>query len=590
MTREPGNDGRDDGFTLVEVIVAMGIFLVVMVAVLSQVLIGVRGSARANEVTEEKGVIEARLELMRNLPWHVAPSAEQRIDILDRYYPNLTPSTATVDCGTATAPTLPGTSWTGYVSGTRCPYEPAAGPFFRTVDAVDPVGSGSYVVVTDVQFLRSDLPASPAPYGPRAAAAPPLGYNSSTQGKDAPISAQVGVTVTVFDLRSVEPKPVSDYTQISEEITTPQRVRAVANASALEVSGVAADGTPVKVDTGFLDLGGFLSRLSSATAQLSAVGATWSTDAAQGLSVGAVTAPPAGATTPQAGAPAALPTGAGCDDAYVCWGSTSTSTVNVVANGGLPAVGSSSPSTGYPLTSDPPAPVQAAVGSSGTPLAFANTATADRARYRPLLDLRTDRPLLGAAASTVTLTGCGGSGSGALIGRGYVGTTATAVRTCSEVATSKVSLFPTSGRPAGILDITLGSARATCTATHGTTPTGSAGYTVTVDVWGTTPASRTFTVSSTAPPSPADLQWLATQLTQPITATTTLADYVDAWTLGVPETGTDHDGTFSASVPGAFILTTTPVRNLPGETPAPDPDSAVTARFGTVSCGAGDAR
>ena len=129
---------------MIEVIVAMGIFLVVMAAVFPQVMAGIRGTSRASQLTEAKGVIEAQLELMRNLPWHVAPDAGDYIDVLDRYYPDLGVAATTVT--TATCAGLPDdTSWTGYVKATsaRCPeYETTSGAFFRTVEVVDPAGPG----------------------------------------------------------------------------------------------------------------------------------------------------------------------------------------------------------------------------------------------------------------------------------------------------------------------------------------------------------------------------------------------------------------------------------------------------------------
>jgi type II secretory pathway pseudopilin PulG len=65
----------DDGFSLVEVIVALALTMVVLVALLPQLLVGIKGAALANDVTEAKGVVQGQLERMRNLPYHVAPSA-----------------------------------------------------------------------------------------------------------------------------------------------------------------------------------------------------------------------------------------------------------------------------------------------------------------------------------------------------------------------------------------------------------------------------------------------------------------------------------------------------------------------------------
>ena len=124
---------------------ALGILMVVMSAVLPQIIVGIRGAAVADSMTAAKGIVEAQMEKMRNLPWHVAPSAELRIDVLDRYFPNLTaPSNTSFACLEADGSVrVPATTRTGYVSGTtRCAYEPLNGPFYRTVELVDPAGAG----------------------------------------------------------------------------------------------------------------------------------------------------------------------------------------------------------------------------------------------------------------------------------------------------------------------------------------------------------------------------------------------------------------------------------------------------------------
>lgn len=286
---------EDDGFSLIEVVVALGVFLVVMTAVLPLIVGGLRGTARAGQVTEQKGVVEAQLERMRNLPWHVAPNAGQFIDVLDRYFPNLTAPTVTVNATTCAG--LPAAGWKGYVTTTaRCPYEPASpGTFYRTVETIDPAGPGSYLLVTDVQFLSSTATGSSG-YGPTPAAMPTV-YNAAAQGSDTPVSQQVGVTVTAFDLRLPTPTPFTDYTQIAENVRSPQRVQTVAQTAAIELTGVRhlpgdpdQVGDTVGVTVGTLDLNGFLAKLGSASGRLSAVEARWSSDDPKGLQSGFLTA------------------------------------------------------------------------------------------------------------------------------------------------------------------------------------------------------------------------------------------------------------------------------------------------------------
>src|SRR3546814_9102427 len=67
--------------------------MVVMVALLPQLIVGLRSTDSANSITESKGLAQSELERMRNPPYHVAPAAGNYVDVLDRYYPNLgTPS------------------------------------------------------------------------------------------------------------------------------------------------------------------------------------------------------------------------------------------------------------------------------------------------------------------------------------------------------------------------------------------------------------------------------------------------------------------------------------------------------------------
>ena len=610
MTPEPPRR-TDDGFTLIEVMVSVGIFVVVMVAVLSQVLIGIRGSARANEVTELKGVVEAQMELMRNLPWHVAPSAEQRIDILDRYFPDVEPPAGPVECGTAAAPQLPDSdSWTGYVdppgaasSRPRCSYEPQKGAFYRSVETVNPSEPASYVLVIDVQFLRSTLPVSPAAYGPVPAEEPPTDYDSDVVNKDAPVSTQVGVTVTAFDRRTSPLKAVSDYTQIAEAVRAPQRVQAVANATAVELSGVTTDARSVSVRAGVLELGGFLSRVSTGTARLDAVDARIAGEPPAGLVAGPLAAPPSSSLAARLAGPGAVPTGNACAAAYICWGSSSTSALNVVASNGLPAVGSSALSAaGYPLTSDPPAPVGASLTpTSAAALQFDTTLTAERGRYAAGLALSATDPLVRVSGTAATLSGCGTSSAGSLLAQGYLGSTTTAVKACAEAGSATISLFPTKSRAAGILDVSLTYSRAMCSAAHGGAFAPAADYSVKVQVWrwsqtGYSAVPETFTMAATKRPTDADRARLQALLAIPVDeAGQTLASYVDSWSLGDPQATTAAATagstmlTASATVPGALALMSTTLRTGVAAGTA-DPDSAIALTVGAVSCTAGDGR
>lgn len=588
----------DDGFTLVEIMVALGIFLVVMTAVLPLMVAAVKGAASAGQATEQKGVVEGQFERMRNLPWHVAPNAGQFIDVLDRYYPNRTAPTATVNA-TACAG-FPASGWTGYVqTSARCSYEPAYGDathpnaFYRTVETVDPEGPGAYLVVTDVQFLTSVAPVSPASYSP-APVAVPSGYDTTQQGSDTPISQEVGVTVTAFDLRSSTPKPFTDYTQIAEDVRSPKRVQAVAETAAIELTGVTRQGTSVGVTAGSLDLNGFLAKLSSASGRLSAVEARQGSNDPVGLQAGPFTASAPAKLPPAVGTEAGdLTTPAQCD--FICWGTTwysgqtTTSDVTVSSTNGLPLVGSS--------TAPVQAGIQGGIPAGSTALGFSNTPVAEREYYRRAdLGLVTDS-LVTVASTATSLSGCGASGSGEALGRGYVNTSATTVTSCAETGASTVSLFPTKDRPAGVLDVKLDYARTSCSSAHGGARSAVATYSVTVTAHGPGGGTLSKTFKDTDSQTARD-DAVTALLDYSVVGGLPLDQYVASLTPAVATTSTTVASTASASVPAALTLVSTDMRNKEPYDPSGsattsythDEDSTFTLRLGAVSCQALDAR
>src|SRR6478609_8771002 len=96
--------------------VAMGIFLVVSAAVLPLVLAGFRTAATARDVSQTKGVAQAQIEKMRDLPYYVGRAAGDYKDLLDAYYRDRVAPTAPPSCAAPTLTALPATTWSGYVS------------------------------------------------------------------------------------------------------------------------------------------------------------------------------------------------------------------------------------------------------------------------------------------------------------------------------------------------------------------------------------------------------------------------------------------------------------------------------------------
>jgi hypothetical protein len=353
----------------------------------------------------------------------------------------------------------------------------------------------------------------------------------------------------------------------------------VAVANAVQVSGVTRDEKSVSASAGQVDLSGFLGRLSTATAQLTAVAARWSTNDPQGLSVGPIS-PPSPAQPAVTGTSGDLNSTGTCD--FVCWSTPSTTVVSTTATNGQPGVGSSS------------APAQAAVtGGTSPALTFNNTASADRTTYyRPFLGLDPTQPLVSVGSGSASISGCGGGGGGSAVGRGYVTSSATNVSACAETATSTVSLFP---RPAAlpVLKLTLDYATLGCavnTVAGTRTRTASGTYRLKVDVTNASgnTVSKTFTETS----SDSELQSL---LTTQVASNRTLGDYVKSWSLGTPSKSTSVTTTASASLPAVLTLVTKPIRNVePYTTDAAtytaDDASGVTVTVGSANCLTMDAR
>ncbi len=78
---------RDDGFTLIEIVVALGIVMVVAASLLPQLVAGIQATSTARTVSQAKGVLQGQLDRMRNLPFYVSPAAGDHKDVLDYYFP-----------------------------------------------------------------------------------------------------------------------------------------------------------------------------------------------------------------------------------------------------------------------------------------------------------------------------------------------------------------------------------------------------------------------------------------------------------------------------------------------------------------------
>lgn len=576
---------RDGGFSLVEILVALGILAVVSTALLPQLVIGIQSTGTARVVSQSKGVAQAELERMRNLPFHITPDAGDYRDVLDFYYRNrATPSAAPVCTDAGGAFRTPTVSWSGYVAtSARCSYEPASGAFYRTVREVPATtGTTSFVVVVNTQFLSGATPPQPV--------TPATTYDTQTTAGARPASAQLAATVTVLYRDRATLRPTTTTTQIFDQPTRTSRIRADGGATAVEVGSVTTANGPISLSAGLLSLTGALSYASTASTNLAGVSAGLATGETSQSTAEAVTAPPSAAARVVSKAPGVLTS---CD--FACWGSSRLEVPAVSATAGLPSVGSQS------------APAQALLTDiTNAGLSFGNS-TPDT--YRDSLDLQL--PLVRVAPDAVSApsgvaAGCapGASGAASFVGAGgYLATTGEtapqplSVDVCVVARTSSISLFPTSFAPRGVVQVELRRAAARCRVEGvGHTASATRDYEAVVRYWD----GQQYTVAATITPSTTTDELEDIDLdSRPVGGSHVLGDYIDSWSaLRSSEVLTSAaPGRAEVKIPGLVTIVSQPVRRGnerldPDDllSPLVDRTSAVSLTLGALDCVAEDDR
>lgn len=542
---------------------ALGVLSLVLVALLPQLIVGIRSTGTARYVSQAKGVAQGELERMRNLPFHITPAAGDYVDVLDNYFPDDAAPASVPACTTGGTYTSPQVGWTGFVSagsGARCDYEPT-GPFYRTVEVVpaEP-GIGRFVMVVDTQFLSAGSPPT--------AVAPLAGYDTQDDRYDSPASTQIGVTLTVLYADRGTVRPVTTYTQISQQLPNVSRLRSEADVRVLEVGSVTADGVPLSAAAGLLSLRGAVSYGSTARANLSAVNAGLATGEQSAGAALNVSAPPTDPVLARSGAAGSLHT-FGCD--YACWGTSMLSGFGLSADSGLPNAGTAA------------APVQALVTGSGNGvLRFGNSTAAN---YRT--DLGLVPPLVGfdtaAAPMPSGITdGCTAATTGLpayVSAGGFLRTTsggAGFVESCGVARGTAVELFPTTFAPDGVVQVVLERASARCQVQgSGHTATVEHDYRARVRYFtGPTVADYAEVVVSPASDALAAVDLNAERAD----GRYKLSDYITSWT-GLTDgqvRRTTMNGVASVTLPGVLTIATVPVRGTV-QTPSPTPTPTASA-------------
>jgi type II secretory pathway pseudopilin PulG len=292
----------EEGFTLIEVVVAISIVMVVVTALLPQLVAGIRATGTARTVSQAKGVVQGQLDRMRNLPFYVSPAAGDHKDVLDYYFRD-TEAGAAPTCIVSGKYVALDVGATGYVrpGGARCSYEPATGAFYRSVTKIPPApGTVGFTVVVSTQFLTGATP-------PQAIAPPtgPTGYNSQSPdaGEATPLTSQIGVSIAVLYSNRGTVHPVTSYTQLYDQPTSTMRTRAEVGATTLEVGSSTESNGAMSLSAGLLNLVGSLTYASTVTGNLNSVSASFATGQQGSGAAANVAAPPAtAASTLSAGA------------------------------------------------------------------------------------------------------------------------------------------------------------------------------------------------------------------------------------------------------------------------------------------------
>lgn len=160
------------GFTLIEVLVAMAIFLVFSVGITSTMLIGIRSTVVARLDTMGKEAAQQQMEAIRGRTFYIPYSNDPDVgttgdvDILDRYYP-----------GTSTGHVTDAWGWDGW-------YSSGGGDAYYTV--VSPEDNNGIVITVETRFVDN----AGNTITPRST------YDSDVSGYDSPASDLIAVTVT----------------------------------------------------------------------------------------------------------------------------------------------------------------------------------------------------------------------------------------------------------------------------------------------------------------------------------------------------------------------------------------------------------
>lgn len=569
----------DRGFSLIEIVIAMGLLSVVLVSALPM-LLSMLGSTLVTKMnTQAKNLAQERLEQLRDLRFHVDHQNGPFLDLLDLYYTN-----ATVAGSPITVPSGAGTLTGKYYStGTR---RAVTGPFYEVATGALP-GAGQFSQTVFAQFLA-----------PNGSVLDKLRYenvydsqDATGQGRDAPPSLSVKFTVITDWVQGGRAREYRTTTVITDGRPELPLIQSQAKAVAVSVSSTAADATTLGLQGGLANLDGAQSSGSSVSGYVTGALATRSGLPAVSGQAKQFSLPDQGLTT--SGSSGAQSGGSGCS--WYGFGPNGVTNVSGDVSAGLPKAPTNVDDAGGPKVAT--GSVNQGTSNACGLLSFDNLVGGG-------LPLGTTG--LGAhmgSAPYFRVPDSSGSGGG-LSGSGYVTATPITATPLQTKAGAQIAMaqpavvFP--NNPAsgglGLVRARVGAGRVDCiSGLSGGAGTVTGSYELVLEWWGrgtgdttTRWHTRTYSYSSTAstPLTESGDVWEPT--TTMLDATTTLDQVVrvtvPSATSGVVTTGTT---TGLRGLPNGVITLTT-ASTLSNEPQAGF--SAVKVVLGQLSCVADDVR
>jgi prepilin-type N-terminal cleavage/methylation domain-containing protein len=446
-----------DGFTLIEVLVAIAIFALFTTAVVPLLITALRASSVAKLDTGARNIGQERLEKMRTLPFHTPEASGAGKDLLDTYFPTVSTAAASVDSAGFVA--AGAARKTGEPSGAFYRYLVPAGEIAPSAATAETFSRYTQRVAT--QFLN----ASGSPFAPAS-------WNALVSpGDEAVPSFIVRATVTTTWKAGALSKSYTVSTNIGEGRSAPAVARGEVRATALRVTSAVPDPTTLELsdllfEAASVTMDGSVGRgakvAASARGALASLVPGSRIEGASGGATSPTNGSIAGGTTPAPASPLMLGT-----KELVRFGETSLSGATTSADGGQMRAGTAA------------APVTAAV-SSGSAVRFTNLPDLDTGG----LQLRGDLPVVfrdgDSDLFSETDTGKPVEASGRLAS---VGTSNHSVSAAATAKTPSFAIVPTAFAPRGLLRVELQEASLSCSAgVSSTAPTLT--YKAKVRYWG----------------------------------------------------------------------------------------------------------